>query len=140
MKMQQLTELESRLSQAGNLGDELTASWEAFQAIVMVADHFAAFTSDWFAMWMFVIPSACEGRDFLGSAPSARRDPAASVKIPDLRDVSEEEAADALSALAAALHKRLSETAAVASGQADARACAMAAETAAELRGLLTAA
>ena len=130
-------EIEEKLARAEGLADEFAAGWEAFQFIVMVADHYSGLTSGQFAMWMFAIPPACEGRDYLGLAPSMRRDPAAYVEIPDLRTVGEDDAADGLAAIAASLAKRLRELADTAPGPADARACAKAAETAAELHDRL---
>lgn len=135
--MQGFEEIEERFVRAEGLADELAAGWEAFQFIVLVADHYSGRTTEQFAMWMFVISPACEGRDYLGLAPSTRRDPAVYVEIPDLRTVSEDNAADGLAAIAGTLAKRLRELADVTSGPADARACAKAAEAAAELHGLL---
>ena len=134
--MQRFTEIEQKLAQAKPL-DELTASCEAFQFIVTVADHYADHTSGWFAKWMSVIPPACEGRDYLGLAPSMRREVVADVDPLDLEAISEDEAARSLASIVAALLKHLPAAAAMATDPADAQACAKAAEAAAEVRDLL---
>lgn len=133
-EMQGFQEIEEKLARAEGLGDELAAGWEAFQLIVMVADRYSRDLSQWSAAWMFAIPSACDGRDCLGQAPSLRRDPAPEVSLPALVGVDDEKAAAGLAALAGTLHQRLLEIAATATVAADARVCAEAAEAAAALR------
>lgn len=135
--MQRFSEIEQNLAQADSLGDELAASWEAFQFIVTVADHYADHTSGWYAKWMSVIPPACEGRDYLGLAPSMRREPEEDIEPPDLETVSEDDAATGLASIATALLKHLPAAAAAATDPADARACAKAADAATEVRDLL---
>lgn len=135
--MQEFREIEQKLAQAEPLGDELTASWESFQFIVTVAGHYADQTSGWFAKWMSVIPPACEGRDYLGLAPSMRHEPEEDIEPLDLEALNEDDAARALASIAAALLKHLPAAAAAATDPADARACAKAAEAAAEVRDLL---
>lgn len=138
LRMQGFEDIEAGLARAADLGDGLAAGWEAFQFIVMVADHYSGRTSSgWFATWMWAIPPACEGRDYLGLAPSMRREPAASVTIPDLEGVGEEDAARGLAGIASALAKHLPAAAAAADNPADARACTRAADAAAEVRDLL---
>lgn len=109
--MQGFEEIEEKFARAEGLADKLAAGREAFQFIVLVADHYSALASEQFAMWMFAISSACEGRDYLGLSPSVRRDPAAYVEIPNLRAVDEDDGADGLAAIAGMLAKRLRELA-----------------------------
>jgi hypothetical protein len=137
MRVQGFGEIEDRLTRAAGLGEEFAAGWEAFQFIVMAADYYCEHTSAWFAKWMSVIPPACEGRDYIGLAPSLRRQPASSVEIPDLQAISEDDAAAGLASIAKTLRKRLEEMSAAAPGAADARGCTHAAGAAAEIYDLL---
>lgn len=135
--MQAFEQIAENLTRAKSQAEELAACWEAFQLIVTVADHFADHTDSWFAKWMSAIPPACEGRDYLGLAPSTRREPAADIEIPDLSTISEDDAARGLAAIAAALLERLPEAAAREARPEDSRAFTHAADAAAEIHGLL---
>jgi hypothetical protein len=135
--MRMFSEAEEKLARAEGLGEELAAGWEAFQFIVLVADHYSQQASGWFATWMSVLPPACEGRDCIGLAPSPRPEPAGPVEIPALTAVADDDAAAGLAGIAAVLRKRLQETASAARGAGDARACAHAADAAAEIYDLL---
>jgi hypothetical protein len=134
-QMATFEETEHNLAQVQGLDDELAAAWEAFQFTVLVADHYSGQSSPWFAKWMSVIPPACEGRDYLGLAPTLRRDPLADVVVMDLGAVSEDDAVRGLAGIAGLLRKRLQELAA--GSLADARACTRAADAAAEIGDLL---
>ena len=137
MSVRVFEEIEEKLTRAEGLGDEFAASWEAFQFIVMVADHYSQHTSAWFAKWMSAIAPACEGRDYIGLAPSLRREPTLSVEIPGLQTISEDDAATGLASIAKTLRKRLEEMSAAAPDAVDVRACTHAAGAAAEISGLL---
>lgn len=139
LSVQAFGEIEEKLARAEGLADELAAGWEAFQFIVMVADHYSRLTSEQFAMWMFAIPPASDGRDYVGGAPSMRRNPAPCAQLPDLTAVGEDNAADGLAAIAGTLMESLQAMKGAASNQADVQACARAAETAASVRNLLAA-
>ena len=139
LRVQAFGEIKEKLARAEGLADELAAGWEAFQFIVMVADHYSRLTSEQFAMWMFAIPPASDGRDYVGRAPSMRRDPAPCAEVPDLTAVSEDDAADGLAAIAGTLATSLQAMKDAASNQADVQACTRAAETATEVRNLLAA-
>ena len=133
--MQAFNEFEAKLKLAEtmDLGDQLAAGWEAFQFIAMVADRYSGGTPEWGPAWMFTIPLACDGRDFLGQAPSMRRDSAPQVVLPKLAGISDAEAATGLAAIAKTLHESLHGIVATALGPADAQACAGAVEAASEL-------
>lgn len=133
--MQAFNEFEAKLKLAETMGleDQLAASWEAFQLIAMVADWYSGGTPEWDPAWMFTIPLACDGRDFLGQAPSMRWDPAPQVVLPELSGISDGEAAVGLAVIAKTLHESLQRVTATVLGPADAQACAGAVEAASEL-------
>lgn len=135
--MRPFGEAEDMVARAEGLGEQLAIGWEAFHFIVTVADHYSGFTSGLFAMWMYAISPACEGRDYLGLAPAIRQDLAGHIEAPDLNDVGEEEAADGLAAIAETLAKKLKDMAQATPDPVSAKVCVHAAESAAEIRGLL---
>lgn len=125
-----------RLAGAEGLEPVLAASWEALYLIEDVAYQYGERQSALFAMWASAMPSASEARNALVQAPSSpgRCD---LIDPGDLSAVSEEDAADALLALATDLCRKLRFVAGSAE-PGDATACTRALEAAEELRGLFT--
>jgi hypothetical protein len=121
-----------RLARAADPESAIAAAWEAFELILVVSYQYGGRKSEWFATWIWAMSPACEGRNALGPAPppesqGKRVDPG------DLSAVSEDDAADALSSLAARLDEKLRAIARHAA-PVNARACLRAAQSAGELR------
>jgi hypothetical protein len=125
--------IEGRLASAGTLPEALGACWAGFEYVRQVADVYVGPVTGHFATWMSAAGSACDGRDAIGFAPSM---PAAAVVLagpPDLAGMAEDEAAQVVAALAAALQERLRVVAGAVRVPGDVEACARAAVAAAEI-------
>jgi len=128
---------QDRLDTTSDLAATCLAGWDAFELIQDVAARFTGVASDSFATWMTVMGPASAGRDALGLAPSlpqAHGQPA----ILELDEAAtEDDVADELAMLAAALGSRLLKAAQAAADAGDKRACQQAANAAEEIRKLL---
>lgn len=122
------------LLSASELTDIISASWAAFECIWLYADKFADQVTGHFATWMAVAAPTCGGRDALGRAPSMPT-PVADAG-PRFAEEGEDAAARLVAELAAILEQRLGAAVRQATRPEDARACAQAAQAAAEIREL----
>jgi hypothetical protein len=121
------------LDEAGDTAALLAASSAAFELIHQICAAYLAHAPESYAMWMSVIPLACNGRDELGCGYPR-------IALPEETGpgtVSEDDAADQLAALAAKLGIRLRDAADNATSPEERQACHRAAATADEIRGLL---
>jgi hypothetical protein len=124
------------LLSASELTDIISASWAAFECIWLCADDFADQATAHFVTWMAAAAPTCEGRDALYRAPSMPATVPHPGTIPRIVEEREDAAARLVGALAALLEQRLGAAARQATEPEDARACARAAQAAAEIREL----
>jgi hypothetical protein len=130
--------IEARLEQAASLPETLAAGFDAFEAIRMAARDCQDRVPELFAAFMTVADAAVDGREALTIAPSL---PAAGGSEPcdAVQDGDDPgRVADALAALAGALHDRLGQAAAGTGLPADQVACQEAAHAAARILGIMT--
>jgi hypothetical protein len=128
----------TQIDAVDGLAEVFGAAWDAFEVIRLVADTYAEQVTDQYAMWMYVIPAACDGRDALGFAPSTASGLVAPARLGDLGGLTEGQSADALAGLADAVAARLDVLDERASTPKDALACNRAIGAARQIHRLLT--
>jgi hypothetical protein len=135
--LQQAARIEHRLRQAASLPGTLAASFDAFEAIRLLARGNEHRNPDLFAVFMMAADAAVDGREALTTSPSlppaTRHQPAVSPATgADLDDI-----ADAMTDLAARLAGCLARAAAMAETSGDRAACEQAAHAASQIRQLM---
>lgn len=134
--MQRANDLRHRLEHAEEVTDVLAVCWDGFEFIQQAAGLYAVPETTLYYAFLSAMTAACLGRDVVEFAPSIPADPASTTTRPRLDEIASGDVADVISALASAMHGKL--TAASRQGQAaDRRALLAAAESAAEIRDLL---
>ena len=135
--LQRATHIEHRLRQAADLPGTLAASFDAFEAIRLLARGNEHRNPDLFAVFMMTADAAVDGREAITTSPSL---PPATTPQPavspaegaDLDDV-----ADAMADLAAQLADCLTRTATMAEMPGDRVACEQAAHAVWQIRQLM---
>lgn len=135
--MQALDTIRARLDAADDLAAVMGAAWDAFELTRFVAHAYSSQHTSGYAMWMYAIPPACDGRDVLGFAPSVPDGSLVAMDLADLDGFTEYQSADELAALAMAVAAKLHGIVPAAVGTKDANACLRAAQAAETIRGLL---
>lgn len=119
-------------------GSILAACRNGFEFIQQAADQCALAGTPGYHAFMFAMTAACLGRDVLGFAPSMPEDPEPGTVQLTPDDSPPAGVAEEISALASAMHGKLTTTAGrCPDSQADQRAFLAAADSAAEIRDLL---
>jgi Flp pilus assembly protein TadB len=131
-------DIEAQLRQAASLPEILAAGFDAFEAIRMTARDCQDQVPALFATFMTTADAAVDGREALTIAPSLPLDGGTGpgVAVPTGADAGQ--AADALAALAAVLHERLTDAATRADLPGDRTACQDAAEAGGRICQLMT--
>jgi len=137
MPVEAIIAIQDRLDTTHDLAAVYQAGWDAFELIQDVAARCAEPGSSSFATWMTVMGPACAGRDALGIAPSLPQAHGHPAILESIEAATEDDLADELATLAAALGSRLLRAAQSAADPADRRACQLAADAAEEIRELL---
>ena len=135
--LQQATHIEHRLQQAADLPGTLAASFDAFEAIRLLARGNEHRNPDLFAAFMMTADAAVDGREAITTSPSlppaTRHQPAVTPAIgADLDDI-----ADAMADLAARLADCLTRTTVMAEASGDRAACEQAAHAAWQIHRLM---
>lgn len=130
--------MQGKLAQAQDLDAVMLVGWEAFEFISLVAYKYGGLKSDRFATWMWAMGPATDGTGLLEPGPS-RSGARLGIDPEDLDWRTENEAFANLASLAAELEVKLRDAALDPRPERvyDVKACARAAEAAAELHGLL---
>jgi hypothetical protein len=129
----------AQIDAAVDLDAAFGAAWDVFELTRLVArSHADSADRASFAMWMSVIPPACEGRDAIGFAPSTPPGPGLPSDPDQLEGISEDHAADTLAELAGACAVKLRAFGPRANAAEDTYASARAAEAAEEICGFLS--
>jgi hypothetical protein len=131
-------DLREAVEAADEIADVLAVCWDGFEFIQLAADRYALPGTRRYHAFIFAMAAACLGRDVLGSAPSVPggSQPAPAELTPD--DAAPDDVAAEVSALASAMHDKL--TVAIVrhpDSPMDQRAFLAAADSAAEIRDLL---
>jgi hypothetical protein len=133
------SDLRERVEDAEEVAEILAACWEGFEFIQQVADRYAMPGTPRYHPFMFAMTAACLGRDAVGFAPSMPAISAPAAIRPEPDETAPDDAAGEISTLASAIHGKLTATAACCPDTpADRRAFLTAAESAAEIRDLLS--
>ena len=134
----QIEVMQARIQSCATLPDTLTAGFDAFETIRLHARQCEGRAPELFAAFMTTAAAAADGCDAIAAAPSLppsdRHTVATSMPVLDA-DI--DEIADALAALATALHSVLARAATTAANRADRTACEDAAGSAMEIRHLM---
>lgn len=125
------------LGAVGGLTDTLAVSWDCFELVQAMADDHADQDPGMFAALMFAAESAADGRDAVGSAPSASAISGMSADHHNRDSSDPSKLADGLAGLASALSATLLTAACHASDPGDRRACEHAARQASRIGELL---
>ena len=136
--MPDITGMQARLRDAGSLPSILGAGFDAFEVIRLFARAYEDQVPGLLAAFMTTADTAVDGRDclmFAPSLPDARTDAAPAAPAPAGAGV--EEVTDALAALGALLHERLTHAASLATASAARSACEQAAQAAERIRHLM---
>ena len=135
--LQQATCIEHRLRQAADLPGTLAASFDAFEAIRLLARGNEHRDPSLFAAFMMAADAAVDGREAITTSPSippaTRHQPAVSPAT----GASLDDVADAMADLAARLAGCLARTAAMAETSGDRAACEQGAHAAWQIRQLM---
>ena len=135
--MEQIQVLRQRLLGADGVPGVLSAGWEVFEFVRVIAAANADQSPDMYPAFTFARGSAVSGRNAIASAPSLPAGYAVPFSIPAPATGDVYEVADAVARLASALSARLSEAAALAADAGDRAACENAARDAERINGLL---
>jgi hypothetical protein len=127
----------TQIDAVDGLAEVFGAAWDAFEVIQLVANTYADQVTDQYAMWMYAIPPACDGKDALGFAPSTPGGSVPAARLGDLGALTEDQSADALAGLADAVAAKLGVLDGRASTPKDALACTRAIGAARQIRKLL---
>jgi hypothetical protein len=128
----------TRLEQAASLPEVLAAGFDAFEVIRITARHHQDQVPALFAAFMTTADAAIDGREALTTAPSLPHAAYAKPGGASAADAGTGQAADALAALAAVLHDRLTDVANLADTPGDRAACQDAADAAGRICQLMT--
>ena len=129
--------MRERLAAVGGLSDTLTVSWDCFELVQALADDRADQNPSMFAAFMFAAESAKEGKEAVGSAPSAPIMTGMSGDHLGRGPDDPGELADRLAELASELSVTLVAAARKASDSGDRQACEQAARQASRIGELL---
>jgi hypothetical protein len=137
--MPRTADLREAVEAADEIADVLTSCWDGFEFIQQASNRYAMPGTRRYHAFMFAMTAACLGRDVLGFAPSIPGDSEqAAVELPPA-DLTPDDVAEEISALASAMHGKLTVAAdGCWDSPADQRAFLAAAESAAEIRDLLS--
>ncbi len=135
--MREISSAETRLREANTVPGTLSASFEAFEVIRLLARGNEDRLPELFAAFMMAADAAVDGRDAVTIAPSLPS--AADCQLPGRppAGVSVGEIADAMASLGALLGDRLSHAATIAATPRDRTACEEAAEAAGRICELM---
>jgi hypothetical protein len=136
--MNDLPALDARLHHGADLPATLAASFDAFEAIRSLARRCQDVDPDLFAAFMTTASEAADGRDAITTAPSL---PLGAADPPDTAPMPADDpaaAADAITALATVLARRLDDAADQSATPGDRAACRDAAEAASGIRQVMT--
>ena len=136
--MPDITGMQARLRDAGSLPSILGAGFDTFEVIRLFARACEDQVPGLLAAFMTTADTAVDGRDslmFAPSLPDAR--PGAAPAAPAPAGAAVEEVTDALAALGALLHERLTHAASLATASTDRSACEQAAQAAKRIRHLM---
>lgn len=135
--LQQAVRIQHRLRQASSLADTLAASFDAFEAIRLLARGNEHRDPSLFAAFMMAADAAVDGREALTTSPSLP--PATTPQaVSPAEGAVLDDIADAMAGLAAQLADCLPRAAAMAEMPGDRAACEQAAHAAGQIRQLMT--
>ena len=129
---------QARLQEAPGLPELLAASFDAFEAIRQQAGSRVDEVPELFAAFMTTAVTAVEGREAVTAAPSLPPGPAGPQPSVLAADTGLNEAIDTLANLGTLLDRCLTQAAASATNPQDRAACEEAADTARQIRHLMT--
>lgn len=137
VQVKAFTVMRDKLAAVGDLDSVMAAGWEVFEFIDLVAYRYGGLKSNGFATWMTAIGPASDGTGLLEPGPD-QYGVRLEITPDDLNWGTEDEAFTSLAALAAELKETLLKAARDPRPDRvhDAKACAKAAEAAAELHEL----
>ena len=127
-----------RLQEASGLPELLAASFDTFEAIRQEADSWVDEVPELFAAFMTTAVTAVEGREAVTAAPSLPPGPGGPQPSLLTADAGLNEAIDTLADLGALLDCCLTQAAASATNPQDRAACEEAADSARQIRHLMT--
>jgi len=135
--LQQAARIQHRLRQASSAPGTLAASFDAFEAIRLLARGNEHRDPSLFAAFMMAADAAVDGREALTTSPSLP--PAATLQpaVTPATGADLDDIADAMADLAAHLADCLTRTAAMAETSGDRAACEQAAHAACQIRQLM---
>jgi hypothetical protein len=135
--VRQISTAETRLREATTVPGTLSASFEAFEVIRLLARGNEDRVPELFAAFMMAADAAVDGREAVTIAPSLPPAAGRFLRGKPTADSEVGEIADAMAALGALLSDRLSRAASMAAGTGDRAACEEAAEAAGRICELM---